>query len=115
MDYILLGNRIRNKRKAMGWTQEQLAEAIGVSTSFIGHIERGSRKSSIDTLVELANVMDVSADFLLADSLTTVTKASIPHHLNANQRTAMQEILSALQGQLDKWNAPVPEQPEQED
>ena len=35
MDYIDLGKRIRKQRVFLGWTQEQLAERVGVSTSFM--------------------------------------------------------------------------------
>ena len=104
MDYHLLGKQIRKRRQALGWTQEQLAEAIGVSTSFIGHIERATRKASIDTLVELANAMDVSADFLLSTNLNSVTRGMVPEHLNKKQRHVLQEILTTLQGQITTWD-----------
>jgi transcriptional regulator with XRE-family HTH domain len=65
MDYVLLGKRVRIRRTVLELTQEGLAEKIGVSTSFIGHIERGSRKLSVETLYALCKALDTSADFLL--------------------------------------------------
>lgn len=65
MDYVLLGKRVRIRRQVLGFTQEGLAERIGVSTSFIGHIECGSRRLSVETLHDLCRALDVSADFLL--------------------------------------------------
>lgn len=65
MDYVLLGKRVRIRRNVLGITQSALAETIGVSTSFIGHIERGTRKLSVETLYELCKALDTSADFLL--------------------------------------------------
>ena len=53
MDYFALGKRIRKRRVEQGMTQEQLARQVGVTTSFIGHLERGSRKASLETLVAL--------------------------------------------------------------
>ena len=50
MDYFALGKRIRKRRVEQGMTQEQLALHVGVTTSFIGHLERGSRKASLETL-----------------------------------------------------------------
>jgi len=41
----------------------------GVSMSFIGHIERGSRIMSLDTFIRLCRVLDASADELLWDSI----------------------------------------------
>ena len=65
MDYVQLGKRVRIRRNVLGITQEGLAEKIGVCTSFIGHIERGSRKLSVETLHALCKALDVSADFLM--------------------------------------------------
>lgn len=65
MDYVLLGKRVRIRRTVLELTQEELAERIGVSTSFIGHIERGSRKLSVETLFDLCRALDVSADWLM--------------------------------------------------
>lgn len=65
MDYVLLGKRVRIRRMVLEFTQEGLAERIGVCTSFIGHIERGSRKLSVETLYALCKALDTSADFLM--------------------------------------------------
>lgn len=66
MDYIKLGLRIRSRRRELNMTQASLAEAIGVSTSFIGHIERGSRKLSLETLVHLCRALQTNPDTLLS-------------------------------------------------
>ncbi|MEA5069461.1 MAG: helix-turn-helix transcriptional regulator, partial [Christensenellaceae bacterium] len=55
MDYRSLGMRIRKQRKNLHLTQEELAERAGISLSFLGHIERGTRKASLETLVSLSN------------------------------------------------------------
>lgn len=65
MDYAVIGERVRIRRKALGITQEKLAEMVDVSTSFIGHIERGTRKLSVETLFKVCKALDISADFLL--------------------------------------------------
>lgn len=106
MDYADLGHRVRKQRTSLGWTQEQLAKRIGVSTSFVGHVERGSRKASLETLVSLANTLEVSLDYLLAASLNNNGLGPVPQGLNRNQRLAMQEILSTIQSQLSDWNKP---------
>ena len=54
LDYTAVGERIRQTRKERGLTQEQLAEACGLSTSFVGHIERGTRILSVDTLYQIS-------------------------------------------------------------
>lgn len=70
MDYVKLGMRVRQQRALNRLTQEQLAERTGVSTSFIGHIERGEKKASMETVVALCNAMSVSPSMLLQDSLS---------------------------------------------
>lgn len=68
INYIKLGEKIRKIRKERGFTQEQLSEICDISTGFLGHIERGTRKLSLDTLFSIAMVLDVSIDYLLIDS-----------------------------------------------
>lgn len=71
MDFYLLGQKIRDLRTLHHFSQADLAELIDVSTNYIGQIERGDRKPSIETLVSLCNVLDTSMDYILSDSLTT--------------------------------------------
>lgn len=56
---------IKARRKEMKLTQEDLAEKVEISVSFMGHIERGSRVLSVDTLRKLCIALDLSADDLL--------------------------------------------------
>ena len=69
MPYKHFGIRVKEERKKARMTQEQLAEKAGVSFAFVGHIERGTRKASLDTVVKLANALKVSPNVLLRDSL----------------------------------------------
>jgi len=106
MNYKELGRRVRAKRLALSWTQEYLANEIEVSTSFIGHIERGTRKASIDTLVALANAMQISTDELLRDSLKLAPEEDVwpVHSLTPGQRAAMKQIVSTMQEQIANWD-----------
>ncbi|MCV9950271.1 helix-turn-helix domain-containing protein [Paenibacillus sp. BT-177] len=56
-----VGNRIRELRKAKGWTQEQLAEAAGLHYSYIGGVERGDRNISLETLEKIISALKVPA------------------------------------------------------
>lgn len=73
-DYAALGARIRTARKKLDLTQEQLAEMCDLSTAHIGHIERGTRAVSIESLITLANVLNVSTDYLLLDISNSADK-----------------------------------------
>lgn len=65
MDYRFMGLQIRRIRKSKGMSQEELAEAVDLSASFIGHIERGSRKASLERVVTISRVLEVSIDSLI--------------------------------------------------
>ncbi|MBN2557947.1 MAG: helix-turn-helix transcriptional regulator [Clostridia bacterium] len=67
--YNLLGKRIKEQRRKLELTQEKLSELCNLSPSYIGIIERGEKRVSVETLVRIANVLGVSADFLLGDSI----------------------------------------------
>ena len=69
MDYKRLGERIREERRKLGLTQAQLAEAVDISDTYMGSIERGERSLTLDTLVRLVNRLGVTVDYLLADSV----------------------------------------------
>ena len=71
IDYISIGEKIRKARIAAGLSQEKLADACDISLSFLGHIERGTRKMSIETLVSICNELNLSCDYLLMDEMTT--------------------------------------------
>ena len=67
--YVEICRRIRRLRKRRRWTQAELAERADISTSFLGHIERGSRKLSVETLNRIALALNCSADALLGTGL----------------------------------------------
>ena len=65
IDYKHIGARIRAVRTEKKITQEQLAEVVGVGTSHISHIETGSGTPSFETIIQIINALDCSADELL--------------------------------------------------
>lgn len=103
MDYKDLGFRIRQQRVEKDWTQEQLAAAIGMSTSFVGHIERGTRKASLETLVLLANALGASLDYLLAGSLSHGLEEIQPEKLSAGQKLILRDMMGALYDRMVYW------------
>lgn len=69
IDYVDIGRRIHEKRKLLGMTQEALADKVNLDTSAISKFETGSTKISLPSLVEIANVLEMSADELLCGSI----------------------------------------------
>ena len=95
MDYRKLGVRVRQQREMNDLTQGELARRVGVSSSFIGHIERGEKKASVETVVALGNALEVSPMVLLQDSLSD---AVIESQLNFNEESQdlMKDIMHVL-------------------
>lgn len=71
IDYEALGMRIRNIRKERNVTQEKLGEICELSTAHIGHIERGTRIPSLDTLFRISQALGVSIDYMVFDSVAS--------------------------------------------
>ncbi len=75
--YEILGNSIRKQRKKKGLTQEKLSELCGFDYNYIGYIERAKKRIGIDLMVRIANTLEVSADYLLSESITFSNDAHI--------------------------------------
>jgi len=70
INYAVMGAKIRAARKSKKMTQGQVAALCGISAAFFGHIERGTRIASIETLVAIARALQVSVDSLVWDAVS---------------------------------------------
>lgn len=77
IDYISIGNRIKEMRCAKGWTQAKLAEESGVEPSNISHIERAATKLSLPTMVSIANALGVTLDEIAYGCLVKSAHVSV--------------------------------------
>lgn len=69
LDFKAIGKRIKIARIKKNLTQEVLADKIGVSPQHVSNIETGNSSVSLPTLVAIANVLTVSVDELLCDTV----------------------------------------------
>lgn len=104
LNYKALGQRIRSARQHRGMTQDSLGEACGLSTAHIGHIERGTRIPSLDTLFRIACTLEVSVDSLLLDSASTVTQvfSAISAELVRKDSAQAARFLTTVKALADK-------------
>ena len=93
MDYKAFGQRVRNLRRLAMLTQAELAERAGISASFLGHVERGTRVLSVETLVALCQALGVTPNELLGLEYASMT-AQLPLHVTVC-------VPSFLQGMAD--------------
>lgn len=67
MDLRDIGKRIREKRLSKSWSQEELAEKLNLSVTYVGMIERGEKFPRLETFIKIVNVLEASSDELLVD------------------------------------------------
>ena len=63
---VQLGQAVRKRRKALGLSQEGLAEKAELHWTYIGGIERGERNVSLLNIVKIAHALGTTANRLLA-------------------------------------------------
>ena len=69
IDYKSIGLRIKAARQQLHYTQEQVADLCDVSIQHISNIENNKTKVSLPLLIEIANVLKVTLDDLVCDTL----------------------------------------------
>ncbi len=94
LDFKEIGARIRLEREKLDLTREKFAEFIGLSSFYIGQIERGDRKMSVDTLGKVADTLHVSVDYLL--------NGSNPY----DYRSEIEKYFSVLESSDEDYNLP---------
>lgn len=67
MELESVGSNIRKYRLMKKMRQEDLAEKAGLSTNYVGALERGEKVPSLETLIDILNALDISADMVLCD------------------------------------------------
>lgn len=105
MDRAFLGKRIRQERLKNKLTQEQLAEMIDVSTTYIGFIERGERSVTLEKIIDISAILHVSVDTLISPSPNGSPEESQTSELNNLWKTASPDerelILSLIRSVLN--------------
>ena len=66
LNYIIIGERLKQARSHKKITQEDLAEKLGVSVPYVSRIERGSTSINLKRLSEICALLDVSEGEILS-------------------------------------------------
>jgi transcriptional regulator with XRE-family HTH domain len=77
------GDRIKALRIERKLTQEQLAKAAGLSVGFLSDVETGNSKIGADKLLDLAEALDVTLDYLMKGAVAAPTTKPAPLELPA--------------------------------
>ena len=109
IDYIEIGKRIRTERRKQELTQEKLSELADISESFLGHVERGGRVLSVETLAKLANALGISVEYIIAgehsyrpDTLPEEVHNALGQ-MTSGQRRVFMGIMQTLAANPDTW------------
>ena len=73
---VEFGKRIKEERNRLQMTQEDLAQELNIGYVHMNGIENGRKGCSIDLLLEIAEVLDVSTDYLLTGRLSGGTNTA---------------------------------------
>ncbi len=106
----VFGKRLKELRKANGYTIEQFAETVGIAKSTVGYYENDNRMPDIEVLARIADVLNVPADYLLGRTNTAAVKGKMKTvcELTGLSDTAADFLSELLKhqryGTLDKLN-----------
>lgn len=62
---MTIGENIRHIRELKGMTQQELADSIGISRSYLGDLEKNRRNPSTETIEKLSNLLGVSIFYIM--------------------------------------------------
>ena len=86
--------KIKIMREMNQWTQEEVAEKLGMSTTGYAKIERGQTNVSVEKLKQIAQVFNVNVAQLLDDNERFVLFTNVDNHSNYNNYFGTNEKLS---------------------
>lgn len=60
-----IGKKVKKRRTSLGLTQEELAEKVGISRTYMGFVEQGRNVPTLETLEKIARALKVKTSELL--------------------------------------------------
>ena len=104
-----IGQRIRNYRTALGFSQEKLAELAGCHPTYIGQIERGEKNATLESIEKIASALNISLSTLFEKLQNTPEDAeNIPlqgYEFLATKTKEEQKQLLRILLEIDKFKS----------
>jgi len=97
--------RIKSARKAMGYTQENLAEKAGISTRYLQYLEKDIHEPGSHVLNRICAVLHISSDHILSGEMNEFYKInSMVPYLSEDQRFMVEKLIFEFykQNQIEK-------------
>ena len=103
MEYKSIGKNIRKRRDELGIKQEELAEMVELSVSYVGAIERGEKLPKLEVFIRIANALKVSADTLLSDVLDVgnqIVASELSKEISDLSKSEQRRILNVIRAMI---------------
>lgn len=106
VNYTVIGSHIKEIRSARGIIQAELAERVERSTTFIAHIENGTKRPGLETLISIASALNSTVDEILlgnqpVDRMTYQREIrEVLEGCNVKQRDFLLHVIRAIKDGL---------------
>lgn len=106
LDNRTIGNKLLAIRKRLGLTQNEVAEAAGLSNRTYADIERGTVNMRVETILRICSALHITPDVVLTEEASSITikKQEILDRLDAcspKEQTTALELLATYLNSLD--------------
>lgn len=118
----VLAQVMSERRKALGFSQKELAEKTGISRSALSELERGDRNPSVDQLLHLSDALEFSLDEIIRDESAAVVSVprkqvaiagtgyvglSLAVLLSQHHDVTAVDIVEAKVEEINRWESPI--------
>ena len=87
-----MGNRLRQIRLEKNWTQDKMAECLGITKAFYGKIERGESSIALEKLALLTETMDIDLNYLITGETIPVLPINF-QDVPREKRYSMEQLI----------------------
>lgn len=102
-----LGENIKRLRKEKGWSQAELAKRVNAHLTHINRVETGKYTPSLETVIDIAHVLEVPIDYLInstdgsleevrIEDQTLAERVKLLNSLDEEERKAVVKIIDAM-------------------
>jgi transcriptional regulator with XRE-family HTH domain len=110
MSYVtkIIGERLRNRRKELGWSQEFTAEKADMHPTYIGQVERGEKNATIDSVTKICTALQYPMDSLFQHIVIEESPTYIANEcfeiINQQPKDDQEYLLFILQKMIEYKN-----------
>lgn len=106
---MILAEKIMQLRKKSGWSQEELADQLGISRQSVSKWESGASIPDLDKIIKMSTLFGVSTDYLLKDEMETVAFSETDDEPQEIHSVSVEEANEFMEESrtFAKWLAPA--------